>query len=131
MLIVLFLFSKWLCLYKIAISCLIFSFFYAICSSIWNFFFTCFLFFYCNHIFSIVGAIKKMTIKELKDFVYEKYYEWVRFIKESTYYSTKHQRRSFLSFATKLIEKWLFLLIPKNQSQLKRRKHKSGKKNQK
>ena len=128
MLIILFLFSKWLCLYKIAISCLIFSFFYAICSSIWNFFSLVFCF---SIVISIVGAIKKMTIKELKDFVYEKYYKWVRFIKESTYYSTKHQRRSFLSFATKLIEKWLFLLIPKNQSQLKRRKHKSGKKNQK
>ena len=128
MLIILFLFSKWLCLYKIAISCLIFSFFYALCSSIWNFFSLAFCF---SIVISVVGAIKKMTIKELKDFVYEKYYEWVRFIKESTYYSTKHQRRSFLSFATKLIEKWLFLLIPKNQSQLKRRKHKSGKKNQK
>ena len=128
MLIILFLFSKWLCLYKIAISCLIFSFFYAICSSIWNFFSLVFCF---SIVISIVGAIKKMTIKELKDFVYEKYYKWVRFIKESTYYSTKHQRRSFLSFATKLIEKWLFLLIPKNQSQLKRRKHKSDKKNQK
>ena len=128
MLIILFLFSKWLCLYKIAISCLIFSFFYALCSSIWNFFSLVFCF---SIVISVVGAIKKMTIKELKDFVYEKYYEWVRFIKESTYYSTKHQRRSFLSFATKLIEKCLILLIPKNQSQLKRKKNKSGKKNQK
>ena len=56
------------------------------------------------HILNIFSAIKKMTIKELKDFIYENYYRKLDFLKKS-YYSVKHQKKKELLLATKLIEK--------------------------
>ena len=47
------------------------------------------------HVLSIVSAIRKGTVKELKDFIFEKYYQRMVFDKENSYYSMKHQ------FATK------------------------------
>ena len=50
-----------------------------------------------------------MTIKELKDFIFENYYNYyrrIRFPKENSYYSMKHQKKKdLLLLPTKLIEK--------------------------
>ena len=56
------------------------------------------------YILSIVNAIKKITIKELKDFTYESYYRRMGFLKENSYYSIKHQKKKVLLLATKIIE---------------------------
>ena len=39
---------------------------------------------------------KKMTIKELKDFIYENIYRQIGFPKENSYYSMKHQKKKDL-----------------------------------
>ena len=44
------------------------------------------------HILQIVGAIKKMIIKELKDFSFENHYKQTGFTKENSYYSMKHKK---------------------------------------
>ena len=44
--------------------------------------------------FNILSAKKKMRVNELKDVIYENYYERIGFKKESTYYSFKHQKRA-------------------------------------
>ena len=47
-----------------------------------------------------------MTVKEVKDFIFENYYRQIGFAKEKSYYSIKRQKKKdLLSFATKLIEK--------------------------
>ena len=51
-------------------------------------------------------AIKKMTINELKDFIFENYYKQIGFTKENSYYSIKDKKKKDLFLlATKLIEK--------------------------
>ena len=45
------------------------------------------------HVLSIVSAIRKGTVKELKDFFFEKYYQRMVFDKENSYYSVKHQEK--------------------------------------
>ena len=58
------------------------------------------------HIINNFRDIKKLTVKELKDFIDEKHYRRIEFLKENSYYSMKHQKKKdvFL-LATKLIEK--------------------------
>ena len=54
---------------------------------------------------TISAIIKKMTIKELKDFMLKNYYRQIGFPKEKNYYSMKHQKKKeLLLLATKLIE---------------------------
>ena len=57
------------------------------------------------YILSILSAIRKMTIKELKDFKLENYYRLNRFTKEKSYYSIKHRKKDMPLLATKLIKK--------------------------
>ena len=54
----------------------------------------------------MVSAIKKMTAKELKDFIFENVYTRLGFARENSYYSMKHQKKTDLHlFATKLRKK--------------------------
>ena len=47
-----------------------------------------------------------MTIKELRDFIYENYYRRIGFPKDNIYHSIKHWKKNdLLSLATKLIQK--------------------------
>ena len=39
------------------------------------------------YILNIAKTIKKITVKELKDFIFESYLQRMRFAKESSYYS--------------------------------------------
>ena len=55
------------------------------------------------YILNIAKAIKKITVKELKDFNFDRYHQQVGFPKENSYYSIKHQKKNDL-FPTKLIK---------------------------
>ena len=46
-----------------------------------------------------------MTVKELKDIIFKNYCRRIKFTKENSYYSMKHQKKKdFLLLATKLTE---------------------------
>ena len=44
------------------------------------------------HILNIHKAIKKKTIKKLKDFIFENYYRRIGFTEENIFYSTKRKK---------------------------------------
>ena len=55
------------------------------------------------HTLKITSAIKKMTVNELGDFIYENYYERIKFARENSYYSIKKKKKKYLQLiATKL-----------------------------
>ena len=55
---------------------------------------------------NVVITIKKMTVNELRDFIFENYYKQIGFVKEKSYYSIKRlKNKDLLLFATKLIKK--------------------------
>ena len=56
---------------------------------------------------NIVRAIKKMSVNETRDFIFEKTnYKGIGFAKENSYYSMKHlKKRDLLFLANKFIEK--------------------------
>ena len=45
-----------------------------------------------------------MTVKKLKGFIFEDYYQRMGFAKENTYYSMNHQKKDLQLDATKLTE---------------------------
>ena len=45
------------------------------------------------YILNIDSAMKKMTVNELRDFIFEDYYKRIGFVKESGYYSMKHLKK--------------------------------------
>ena len=42
------------------------------------------------YILNISRAIKKMSVNEIRDFIFENYYKRIRFSKENSYYSMKY-----------------------------------------
>ena len=55
---------------------------------------------------NIVRAIKKISVNEIRDFIFENYYKRIEFSKENSYYSMKRlKRKDLLLLAKKLIEK--------------------------
>ena len=55
---------------------------------------------------NITKAIKKMSVNEIRDFIFENYYERIGFSKKNSYYSTKRlKKKDLLLLASKLIEK--------------------------
>ena len=66
----------------------------------------------------MVSAIKKMTAKELKDFIFENVYTRLGFARENSYYSMRHQKKKDLHlFATKLRKKKMILAMLRNPKQ--------------
>ena len=63
------------------------------------------------YILNIAKAIKKMSVNEIKDFIFESYYKRIGFSMENSYYSMKHLKKRYtykkdlLLLANKLIEK--------------------------
>ena len=47
------------------------------------------------HILNISSAIKKMTVHELRNFIFENYYKRNEFVKQSSYYSIKRLKKRF------------------------------------
>ena len=57
-------------------------------------------------ILNIANTIKKMTVNELRDFIFENCYKQIGFARENSYDARKHQKKKDLQlFATKLTEK--------------------------
>ena len=58
------------------------------------------------YILNIASLLKKMTVNELRDFVFENYYRQIGFSKENSYYLMKHQKKKkdLQLFVTKLTE---------------------------
>ena len=57
------------------------------------------------YILNILSAIKKMTIKELRNFIFENYYREIGFIKGNNCSMKHEKKKDLLLLATKLIEK--------------------------
>ena len=47
------------------------------------------------HILNIAKAIKKMSINEIRNFIFENVYKRIEFSKESIYYSIKPLKKNF------------------------------------
>ena len=55
---------------------------------------------------NIVKAIKKMSVNDIRDFIFENYYKQMGFSMEVSYYLMKRlKRKDLLLLANKLIEK--------------------------
>ena len=53
------------------------------------------------YILNIAISIKKMTVKQIRNCIFENYYKRIGFSKENAYYSMKHQKKKDLQlFAT-------------------------------
>ena len=44
------------------------------------------------YILNIASTVKKMSVNEIRDFIFENYYKRIGFSKENCYYSMKHQK---------------------------------------
>ena len=47
------------------------------------------------YILNITSALKKMSVNELRDFIFENYYKRIGFVKERSYYSMKRLKKRF------------------------------------
>ena len=45
------------------------------------------------YILNIASAIKKMSVNEIRDFIFENHYKRIGFYKENSYYSMKQKRK--------------------------------------
>ena len=62
-------------------------------SSIFTF---CVFLYIIIYILNIAKAIKKTSINEIKDFIFENYYKRIGFSKESSYYSMKPLKKKII-----------------------------------
>ena len=46
------------------------------------------------YILNIANAMKKMPVNEIRDFIFENYYERIGFSEENSYYSVKNQEKN-------------------------------------
>ena len=49
------------------------------------------------YIINITSALKKMTVNELRHFIFENYYKRIEFVKDS-YYSIKHLKKKICCY---------------------------------
>ena len=54
---------------------------------------------------NITKAIKKMSVNEIRDFIFENYYERIGFSKKNSYYSTKRLKKKRFIVACKQINR--------------------------
>ena len=57
------------------------------------------------YILNIDKALKKMSINEIKDFIFENFYKRIWFSKASSFYSMKRLKKNILLLTNKLVEK--------------------------
>ena len=55
-----------------------------------------------------------MSVNEIRDFSFEDYYKQIGFSKENSYYSMRRLKKNLLLLATKLIKKYLIVVMLKN-----------------
>ena len=63
---------------------------------------------------NITKAIRKVSVNDITEIIYENYYKRFIFSKEDSYSSSKRSKKKLLLFANKLIEK---VLDPHNAKQ--------------
>ena len=56
------------------------------------------------YMLNITRTIKKMSINEIRDFIFENYYKRIGFYKENSYYRLK--KKDLLLLLNKIIEKY-------------------------
>ena len=58
------------------------------------------------YILNIARAIKKMSLNEIREFIFENYYKQIGFSKENSYYSMRHlKKKDLLLLTNNFIEK--------------------------
>ena len=50
------------------------------------------------YILNIASAIKKMSVNEIRNFIFENYYKQIAFSKENSHYSMKPQEKKIYNF---------------------------------
>ena len=73
------------------------------------------------YILNIAKAIKKMTVKELKGFIFENYHLRLGFDKENSYYSMKRRKKKIYKNRKKYVTLVTLSIISEKE------KHKAGK----
>ena len=70
------------------------------------------------YILNITKAIKKFSVNEITDFIFETYYKQIGFSKENSHYSMKWcEKKDFLLHANKfIVKKYLILVILRKKS---------------
>ena len=82
------------------------------------------------YILNIAGAIKKISVREIKDFIFENYYKRIWFFRENSYYSMKRLKKIYLLLLT---NKWIEKILDRRnakehyQSFIKKKNSKSVK----
>ena len=57
------------------------------------------------YIHNIENAIRKRSVKDLREFIFENYFEQIGFTKEDSYFSLTNWKETFILFLTKLTKK--------------------------
>ena len=63
------------------------------------------------YILNISRAIKKMSVKEIRDFIFENYYKRIGFCKGNSYYSIKRLKKKRFLVACKHINRIITLSL--------------------
>ena len=50
------------------------------------------------YILNIASSIKKMSVNEIRDFIFENYYKRNGFSKKNSYYTMKHQKKKIYNY---------------------------------
>ena len=67
------------------------------------------------YILNITSAISKMSVNELRDFIFDNYYKGIGFVKERSYYSMKCLKKRFVVASNQINgKKYLILVRLKN-----------------
>ena len=54
------------------------------------------------HIRNIENAIRKSSVKDLREFIFENYFKQIGFTKEDSYFSLTNWKETFILFVTRL-----------------------------
>ena len=57
------------------------------------------------HIRNIENAIRKSSVKDLREFIFENYFKQIGFTKEDSYFSLTNWKETFILFVTRLTKK--------------------------
>ena len=63
------------------------------------------------YILNIASTIKKMSVKELRDFIFENYYKEIGFVKVRSYYSIKRLKKRFVAACKHITRKKYLILV--------------------
>ena len=61
---------------------------------------------------NITKAIKKISVNEIRDFIFENYHKQIGFPKENNYYSIKRSKERIFVVACEQIHRKIILIMP-------------------